>query len=266
MRIALVDIDSIIIAAGALAEDVYYLVDTIRFDYKSQANEWCDQNGRPKEDIVREVDVKPVSHAINILNTALNAAVREAECQEYEAYLSPSDKSNFRFTVYEDYKANRKNVVKPQHFEALRKHAVKHLKAQVVVGMEADDMLSIRAHELGFENCVIVSIDKDMRQVPCYHYDWRKKGKVEKVEVHAAQMNFYTQVLVGDSVDNIKGCPGIGPAKAAARLKDCATEDDMVKACAMAYIEAYDGDETEAKKQFKLNATLIHLLNRRPGS
>lgn len=264
MRIALVDIDSIVIAAGALTEDVYYIVDKIRFSYKSEANAYCDEHMFSRDDIEREVDVKPVSHAINIMTTTVAAAVRETGCMEYEAYLSPNGKSNFRFNLYPEYKANRAKTVKPVHTEALRKYAIKHMGAQVVEGMEADDMLSIRAHELGFESAVIVSIDKDMRQVPCYHYDWKKKTPMEKVDVDSAVRNFWTQVLVGDSVDNIKGCPGIGPAKARTVLKDKTTDADMCEAVFAEYIDAYGGDEEEGKRQGVLNARLVHLLSTRP--
>lgn len=258
--LALVDIDSIVIAAGALAETVYYVVDGVRFNYKSEANSFCDEHKRPRDDIERHVDVQPVSHAINILNTTLNAAVREAGCLTYEAYLSPQDKSNFRFGLYPDYKANRKNTVKPQHTEALLKHAVKHLGAQIVSGMEADDMLSIRAYEVGLDKCVIISIDKDMRQVPCYHYNWQKKHPVEKVSEEEARKCFYTQVLTGDSIDNIKGCPGIGPAKAANLLKNCVTDKEYLDVCLTAFTNAYDGDVDEARREFTVNAKLVHLL------
>lgn len=263
MRTALVDLDSIVIAAGALSEDVYYVVGGLRFNYKREATEYCDQHNIPKQDIEREVDVKPVSHAINILSTTLNAAVREAGCISYEAYLSPDDKSNFRFTIYPEYKGNRKNVVKPTHTKALRAYAVKHLAAQVVSGMEADDILSIRAHELGFDNSVVITIDKDLKQIPAWFYNWQKKGDPVKIEVEDARRNFYTQVLVGDSIDNIKGCPGIGPAKAGAALKDCQSEEDYIHAVFNLFVAAYDGDEQEAKADFKLNATLCRLLTAR---
>ena len=264
MKTALVDIDSILFAAGSLAETVYHVVDGIRFNYKSEANEFCDLHNIDRSSIEREVDAQPASHAINILKTTVQAAVREAGCIEYEAYLSPTDKSNFRFAVDPEYKANRKDLVKPVHFKALREYAIRYMGVQVVSGMEADDILSIRAHELGFENAVIITIDKDMRQVPCWHYNWQKKGPVEKVSEHEARVNFYTQLLTGDSIDNIKGCPGIGPAKARKILAGLKDEADMMAACLQAFVTAYDGDEDEAKAQLRLNASLVHLLWKRP--
>lgn len=263
-KTALLDIDSMIIAAGALGEEVYYVVGQVRFDNKSQANDYCDTHGADRADIERKVDAMPAAHAIGILKQIVKAAVSEAGCDAYEAYLSPTNKSNFRFTLYPDYKANRKNVIKPVHFEALRRYAVKTLGAEVVDGMEADDMLAIRAFELGFDKVVIVSVDKDMRQIPTFHYDWRKKGPIVKVTPIGAWRTFYTHVLMGDSVDNIKGCPKVGPVKAKTILKDCTDEAEMLEATRQAFIKAYDGDEDMGTEEFKLNARLVMLLNERP--
>ena len=175
-KIALVDIDGMVHAAAALAEEVYYEVDGIRFDYKTQANEYCDTHSKDRMEIVRQVDAQPAANAINILKQIVAAAVKGADCTDFELYLSPTDRSNFRFQIDPTYKANRKDVVKPVHFNVLRNHITKHMAASqandvLCTGMEADDMLAIRAHEIGLDKVVIVSVDKDMKQVPTSHYD-----------------------------------------------------------------------------------------------
>jgi DNA polymerase-1 len=60
-----------------------------------------------------------------------------------------------------------------------------------------------------------VSIDKDMLQIPGLSYSWIKKehGIVETSAAEGDRMHFL-QMLVGDTVDNYTGCPGIGPKKA----------------------------------------------------
>ena len=260
---ALVDIDSMIIAAGALGENVYYEIDGYRFDYIKEAKAYCEKEVRPPADIVRGVDALPVSHAINILKQTYRASVEAAGCVEDECYLSPTDKSNYRFKIYPEYKANRKNVVKPVHFEALRAFAIRHMGAVVCTGMEADDMLCIRAHEIGLDEVVIISVDKDMKQVPCRHYDWRKKSPILHVTPWEGWCLFYTQLLTGDTVDNIKGCPKIGPAKAAAALKDCTTEEQLLDTCLQLYIKQYDGDTKEGTEMMAVNAQLLRLLETR---
>lgn len=265
MKTALVDVDGMIYAAGAVAETVYYRVDGLRFDYKTQANAHCDNTGLDRKDIEKEVDASPVSHALNALKTTLTAAVRDAGCEGYEGFLSPTGNRNFRLELYPEYKANRKDSHKPVHYQALRDYSTKYLGVAVANNMEADDILSIRAHELGFDKVVIVSNDKDMRTIPTSHFDWKNKDKgVVEVSQFDAWVNFYTQLLVGDTVDNIKGCPGVGPAKARIVLKNKTTDEEMLHACFAKYIEVYDGDEQEARKMMTLNAQLLHLLETRP--
>lgn len=263
--LALVDLDSMVIAAGALAEEVYYEVDNIRFAFKREANEYCDTNSKDRNEIERKVDVQPVANAINILKSTLNAAIQATGASEHEVYLGGDSSTNFRVAIDPTYKANRSHVIKPTHTKALCKYAVKHLDAVEVNGMEADDMLSIRAHEHGLDKTVIISIDKDMKQVPCYHYDWKKKTPLLKVEEWDAWCLFYTQLLVGDSVDNIKGCPGIGPVKAKTVLKNATNEEELFQAAKAAYIKAFDGDEDEAMEFMKLQARMLRLLIRRPA-
>jgi 5'-3' exonuclease len=48
-------------------------------------------------------------------------------------------------------------------------------------------------------------------------------------------MFFYSQLLTGDSVDNIPGLKGYGPAKAYEVLKDCKTEKDLFEAVQWEY-------------------------------
>lgn len=262
MLTGLVDIDGMVHAAAALTEEVYYEVDTIRFDFKTQANDYCDTHFYDRTWIERKVDAQPAANAINILKQTVTAAVTAARCADYEVYLSPSDKSNFRFAVDPTYKANRAKVLKPTHYNALRNHIMSHMDGEICNGMEADDMLCIRAHELGLDKVVIISVDKDMKQVPCAHYDWRKKIHCT-VTREEGWHSFYMSLLTGDSVDNIKGCPKIGPAKAAKALKDITDDQDMLQVCMGLYQAAYDGDMVEAEKMLRMNAQLLLLLDTR---
>jgi hypothetical protein len=252
-----------IYACAAIAETVYYTVDGMRFDYKSQANKHCDETGISRDEIEKGVHAEPASHAINALKLTVDAAVREAKCDDQEIYLSPTGNENFRFKIYPEYKANRNNAHKPVHYQALRDFAVKHMGAVIADKVEADDMLTIRANELGIDRWVMVTNDKDLQQTPGMHYDWRKKT-LHEVDRDTAMRCLYTQVLVGDSVDNIKGCPGIGPAKAAHALRDAEDDTEMLEVCKWMYLKQFDFDEAEAMKELKLNIRLVRMLQERP--
>lgn len=146
---------------------------------------------------------------------------------------------NFReaIAVTQPYKGNRKGTNKPQHLQALRDRLVTHWKAVVAYGEEADDLISKRMTQLG-DDCICVSIDKDLDTVQGWHYNFRKRSRYY-VDAEEAMYNFYTQLLTGDRVDNIKGATNIGPKKAAKILAECSTEAEMWEAC----VEVHDSRE-----------------------
>lgn len=259
--IALIDLDGMIYACGAIAETVYYILDGQRFDFKKEANAYAEERDLDKADIEKDVDVQPSANAINAMNMAVQAAIRDAKCDVGELYLSPTGNANFRFEIYPEYKANRANAHKPHHYKTLRNHALKNLGAVLCDNIEADDEINIRANELTAQGkwwCIVTN-DKDLKQIPGWHYDWKKKALID-VDIVEARQCLYMQVLQGDSVDNIKGCPGIGPAKAAKALKHAETDEEMLEVCKWLYVQAYGGDETEAMKMLKLNIRLIRML------
>jgi hypothetical protein len=59
------------------------------------------------------------------------------------------------------------------------------------------------------EDTIICSIDKDLRTIPGKHYNL-DSGVVDEVTRHDAWHNFWSQVLTGDSTDNIEGLKGCG--------------------------------------------------------
>jgi hypothetical protein len=147
--------------------------------------------------------------------------------QTWELHLT--GKENFRndIAVTAPYKGNRKSE-KPVHYRLLREYLVDAWAATVSQGIEADDMLAIRATELG-ESSVIVSLDKDLDQVPGWHYNFSKKS-LYHIDPAEGLLKFYKQMLTGDRVDNIVGVRGIGEVKAEKLLKD-KNEQEMWETC-----------------------------------
>jgi DNA polymerase I len=130
----------------------------------------------------------------------------------------------FRDDLFADYKANRAPMPGdlaeqvPLVHEACEAMGVPNLVSE---GFEADDVigtLAVRAREAGFE-VAIVTGDKDFFQLvtdglriynPKDDGTWYDAaGVVEKFGVQPAQV-VDVLALMGDSVDNIKGVPGIG--------------------------------------------------------
>ena len=156
---------------------------------------------------------------------------------DYEIYLTCSG-YQFRHDIAKShvYKGNRKGKPKPTHLSYIRDYMTSDWKAITSVEQEADDCLAIQATELDYD-CTIVSVDKDMLQVPCWHYN-PVKGSMVRVEPFEGTKFFYTQILTGDSADNIHGLHKVGPKKAEKILDGTATEEELWEAV----VKAYEGD------------------------
>lgn len=121
-----------------------------------------------------------------------------------KTYLTGSN--NYRKQIYPNYKANRDNVPRPVHLQAAREYLLKQWEAKITDGNEADDELGIEQTAQG-DVSVICSIDKDLLQIPGYHYNF-VKGTHTFVTPFDGLRNFYKQVITGDAADNIPAFDG----------------------------------------------------------
>jgi 5'-3' exonuclease len=175
--------------------------------------------GFSSEDDSEEIVAARVDSFID--NILINADITSAE-----GYITHGA-SNFRNAVAKTlpYKGNRSGK-KPVHYGFIRRYLANVVKFNVVNDFEADDALAIRATEHR-DSVVICSIDKDLRQVPGWHYNFVTKT-LDYVDDDEGLYNFYTQILTGDRTDNIPGIPGIGPIKANRILEVVEKTDDML--------------------------------------
>ena len=122
-----------------------------------------------------------------------------------------SHHTNFRKKLYPDYKGHR-NRKKPCGY----KRAINALELEyeviVMEELEADDALGIYA--TANPGNVIVSPDKDMRQIPGKLYDLKD---VTTIDPHDGHKWHFIQTLAGDQTDGYAGVPGYG-VKTATKL------------------------------------------------
>jgi len=84
--------------------------------------------------------------------------------------------------------------------------------------------------ELGHNNVIIVSLDKDYKQLPCLMYNYHyKHQEIIDISPYDALYNFYEQMIVGDSADNVNYCKGYGKAYAKRLFKNCETHYQFTK-------------------------------------
>jgi len=165
---------------------------------------------------------------------------------DYVVYLT--GKGNFRDNIAKShpYKGNRKSVQKPRHLQTARDHMESKYQAIISKGEEADDLIAKEAARLDYHACV-ASIDKDMLQIPCWHFNI-VRGDYLKVEPYGGIKFFYTQILTGDTADNIVGLWKVGPVKAKKILEDAETEEDLWDCV----VKAYDGNEDRVIENARL--------------
>jgi len=147
----------------------------------------------------------------------------EVRATDRVLYLSGGE--NFRKAIVPTYKANREGQERPDYLEPLREYLVTEWGARVTDGIEADDALGIHQSEAPVGTTVICSLDKDLKQVPGYHYTWEMNGTgstgktwkreaaLSFVKSQEGMFNFYWQMVMGDRADNVPGFDGKMRAK-----------------------------------------------------
>lgn len=139
------------------------------------------------------------------------------ELKDYsDYYLVVSNGQNFRKGLYEDYKANRKDIKRHPSFDVLKERVMELDACIWEDNIEADDLIGIRCTEA--VNTIAVSADKDFATIPCKLMIPRSHGRKhpEFLEFTEAQAdrNWLIQTMTGDVIDNYKGIPGVGPKTA----------------------------------------------------
>lgn len=180
------------------------------------------------EDAIQKVD--------NLMQYILRETLIFPLVELSEVYLT--GKGNFRNEIakFAPYKGNRKHVEKPIYLYDARQHLIDKYGAVVSDGEEADDLIAIAATKYG-KDAVVASVDKDMLQIPCKHFNFVKGTWTEVNEFDGLKF-FYKQILTGDSADNIMGLYRVGPVKAEKMIEGCSTEEELWDAV----LKAYDGD------------------------
>lgn len=163
---------------------------------------------------------EPVELAIARIDNLMQQILDETESNSYIAYISGKD--NFRYKLYPDYKANRRDSVDPVYRQVCKDYLVSNWNAEVVDGIEADDALGYTQTK----DTILCSIDKDLLMIPGQHYNF-VKNVFTTVTQQDGLRHFWKQMLMGDTADNIIGIKGIGPVKAHKLIDPLDDEQDM---------------------------------------
>ncbi len=147
--------------------------------------------------------LEPQEIAIFRLHDMVQNIIKGTNCNDMEFYIQGDN--NFRKKIYPDYKANRTKPA-PNWLQSCREILVIQYGATVVNDIETDDMLGIRQTQLD-GGSRIVSIDKDLLQIPGSHYNFVKMEH-RLVSPLDGLKTFYKQLIAGDGTDNIPSFDG----------------------------------------------------------
>lgn len=158
------------------------------------------------------------------------------------AVVFDAARKNFRYDLYEHYKANRDETPEdlipqfPLVRDATRAFGLPALELD---GYEADDLIATyatQAKEKGLKT-IIISSDKDLMQMvddnivmfdPMKEKIIDRAGVFEKFGVPPEKVTD-VQALIGDSSDNVPGVPGIGPKTAAQLIEEFGTLEKLLE-------------------------------------
>lgn len=155
------------------------------------------------------------------------------------AFSCPRSK-NFRRKLWDSYKAHRDTGKQSPECRLEVEDVLKEECQHFVCGnqIEADDFMGIAASSPS-RSCIAVTIDKDLRSVPGWHWNPDKELEPVLVSEEEADRNFHIQWLTGDTTDNIPGIWKMGPAKAN-KLIDSVSKSDWTQAVLATYEQAKD--------------------------
>jgi len=125
-----------------------------------------------------------------------------------------SEGRNFRYDVYEPYKSHRKGQKKPPGVDYAKEWMLdKYDQVLSDPDLEADDRMGLYATEETEEVRVIVSTDKDLRQIPAYVFNPDKSVYPDRYSPEEGMQMVFFQWVCGDPVDGYPGIPGMGVKK-----------------------------------------------------
>lgn len=202
----------------------------------------------------KDLDVLDDSFVVQAVDSIVTEILARTNATHYFGTFSAA--KNFRDEIYRAAKYKGQRGEKPEWVIKWAPTIVGRLREHwgfvtPTLSIEADDVLAgykyahTELDALGVE-IIYCSPDKDLKQLPGTHFDYKHIDlPCVTVNEFDAAYNFYYQMLVGDTVDNIKGIPGCGEKKAKEALKDCTDKQqlkDVVHKRYLAHFGEYYGE------------------------
>ena len=149
------------------------------------------------------------SEVLRVFHNELNKVTKAMMDDDFILYFSSTE--NFRKKIYPDYKGHRMKR-KPLGYKRLVNYCRDNHNFKLIEGLEADDTIGIEATRHADPSNIIVSPDKDLKQIPSVL--WNLTDDVVEITKEEGDRWHLVQSLSGDPTDGYSGCPGIGVKRA----------------------------------------------------
>jgi hypothetical protein len=199
----LIDGDILVYRCGFAADG------QLKRELKEERPDWS------AEEIKAEMDkIDYLDFALGNVKTTINDVLTSRfNTDRYRLFLTGVGNYREQIATILPYKGNRDPDYKPKYYKEIKQYLRDVWNAETIDGREADDALGCAQWAAKDRSTIIVSIDKDLDQIPGNHYNWVKQ-EFYTVSLEMANLMLFRQMLTGDRVDNIPGIDGIGDVRA----------------------------------------------------
>lgn len=256
MKVSLIDADSII-----------HIVSYHNAVPSSMIEMISSEDQETKDKVIQEFyeskDPKPV---LDHVDSFIADIIHKTESTHYLGFVGSragSDTFRHKLAVTKPYKGQRSKLPHWTKYwkPIIIKHMVEKWKFIEVNNIEADDACAMCATHFLMNNIdyIVCSPDKDLKQIEGNHYDYKKMEFAYVNKIQALQI-LYKQILVGDSTDNISGCPKVGEKSPfLGQIDELETLQDMHKLVKEVF------ESKKVPHMFKEQLDLVYMLRMPDG-
>jgi len=173
--------------------------------YATTGNKVLDNNGEPLRENNKFVYTdKTEEEVYRGVDDIIYNICRTTKIYKYIGFIG--GKKCFRYDIYPEYKANRKNLIKPRFWQECKNYLIERWNFEVCDFIEADDAVNITRNKLkDTYDSIIVTTDKDL--IKCIEGSYLNSRDMSLIytDKETADYNFWNSMIIGDSIDNIKG-------------------------------------------------------------
>jgi len=203
----------------------------------------------------------------NHIKSFINTIVKNSSCSSYILVFQGLDFKNFRKELLPEYKNNRVKSEAIQIWGDKIKEMFIAQNAFSLKYIESDDALSVLSKTIGYDKVIIITSDKDMKQIPVQIYNPYKanisiEDRWTTISLIEAYKFLNAQILTGDSTDmpnKLCGIEGVGLKTAYKILDSYPAEMPYYEIIQKVYTKKYGAKE--GFKRASITYKMVKLLS-----